>query len=62
VIRYADCLPAITQTAQGLSVEEALRQLSLVYDTIGALSRNANARLAVEDMLLQLAARDKSER
>jgi hypothetical protein len=43
-------------------VEEALRQLSLVYDTIGALSRNANARLAVEDMLLQLAARDKSER
>lgn len=61
VIRYADCLPTLTQTAQGLSVEEALRQLSLVYDTIGALDRNANARLAVEDMLLQLAARENGQ-
>lgn len=62
VIRYADCLPALAQTAQGLSVEEALQQLSLVYGTIGALDRNANARLAVEDMLLQLAARDRGAR
>ncbi len=58
VIRYADCLPALAQTTQGLDVEEALRQLSLVYATIRALGRNANLRLAVEDMLLQLTARD----
>ena len=62
VLRYADCLPALTRAAQGLSPEEALRQLSLVYDTLGALDRNANARLAVEDMLLQLAAREKGQR
>jgi DNA polymerase-3 subunit delta' len=56
VIRYQDCLPAMTQAAQALSVEEALRQLTLVYDTMQALGRNANARLAVEDMLLQISA------
>jgi DNA polymerase-3 subunit delta' len=57
VVRYQDCLPAITQAAQDLSVEEALRQLTLAYDTMQALGRNANARLAVEDMLLQISAR-----
>jgi hypothetical protein len=46
----------MTQAAQALSVEEALRQLTLVYDTMQALGRNANARLAVEDMLLQISA------
>lgn len=56
VVRYQDCLAALTQTAQGLDVEQALRQLTLVYDTIQALGRNANARLTVEDMLLHLAA------
>ena len=61
VIRYADCLPALARAAQGLGVEEALRQLSLVYATIRALERNANPRLAVEDMLLQLAVRDTGE-
>ena len=61
VIRYADCLPAITHTAQDLSIEEVLQQFSLVYDTIAALERNANARLAVEDMLLQLAAQETRE-
>ena len=57
VVRYQDCLPAMTQAAQDLSVEEALRQLTLAYDTMQALGRNANARLAVEDMLLQISAR-----
>ncbi len=57
VVRYQDCLPVMTQAAQALSVEEALRQLTLVYDTMQALGRNANARLAVEDMLLQISAR-----
>lgn len=61
VIRYADCLPALAQATHGLGVEEALRQLRLVYDAIQALSRNANPRLAVEDLLLQLAARDTDE-
>ena len=61
VIRYADCLPALAQATQSLGVEEALRQLRLVYDAIHALSRNANPRLAVEDLLLQLAARDTAE-
>lgn len=56
VVRYQDCLPAVMQTAQGLEAEQALRQLTIVYDTIQALGRNANARLTVEDMLLHLAA------
>ena len=60
VMRYQDCLPAMTQAAQDLSVEEALRQLTLAYDTMQALGRNANARLAVEDMLLQISARSNT--
>lgn len=56
VIRYHDCLPAVAQAARGLSVAEALRQVTLVYDTMQALGRNAHRQLAVEDMLLQLAA------
>ncbi|MGH7961246.1 MAG: ATP-binding protein, partial [Candidatus Binatia bacterium] len=54
VVRYQDCLSAIAQAAVGLGVAGALRQLTLVYDTIQALGRNANRQLAVEDMLLQL--------
>lgn len=56
VVRYQDCLPAVAQAAAGLGVARALRQLTLVYDTIQALGRNANRQLAVEDMLLQIAA------
>jgi len=55
VVRYRDCLPAVTQAAAALGVSGALRQLSLVYDTIQALGRNANKQLTVEDMLLQMA-------
>jgi DNA polymerase-3 subunit delta' len=56
VVRHQDCLPVIAQMAARLGVSGALRQLTLVYDTIQALGRNANKQLAVEDMLLQLAA------
>jgi hypothetical protein len=54
VVRHHECLPAVSQSAAGLGVSGALRQLTLVYDTIQALGRNANRQLAVEDMLLQL--------
>ena len=54
VVRHQDCLPALAQAATGLNVTEALRQLTIVYDTMQALGRNANRQLAVEDMLLQL--------
>ena len=56
VVRYQDCLSALGQTTHGVSVPQALHDLRLVYDTIQALGRNANPRLTVEDMLLQLAA------
>jgi len=55
VVRHQDSLPAIAQTAAELGATGALRQLTIVYDTIQALNRNANRQLAVEDMLLQLA-------
>lgn len=55
VVRHQDCLPAIGQTAAHLGTVGALRHLTLVYDTMQALGRNANRQLAVEDMLLQLA-------
>jgi hypothetical protein len=54
VIRYQDSLAAVAQAAAGLGVAGALRCVTLVHDTIQALARNANRRLAVEDMLLQL--------
>jgi DNA polymerase III subunit delta' len=56
VVRYQDCLPALAEAAAGLGVPDALRQLTLVYDTIQALGRNANRQLAVEDLLIQLSA------
>src|SRR5262245_40780457 len=56
VVYYQDCLPAVAAAAAGLDAPEALRQLTLVYDTIQALRRNANRQLAVEDLLVQLAA------
>jgi len=56
VVRYQDCLPAVAEAAVGLDVSEALRQLTLVYDTMQALGRNANRQLAVEDLLIQLSA------
>jgi DNA polymerase-3 subunit delta' len=56
VVRYRDCLSAVAEAATGLNVAEALGQLTLVYDTMQALGRNANRQLAVEDMLMQLAA------
>jgi DNA polymerase-3 subunit delta' len=55
VVRHHDCRPAVLQMAARVGVSGALRQLTLVYDTIQALGRNANRQLAVEDMLLQLA-------
>jgi DNA polymerase III subunit delta' len=54
VVRYQDCVSAVAEAAAGLDVPVALRQLSLVYDTIQALGRNANRQLAVEDLLIQL--------
>ena len=55
VVRHQTCLLAITEMAFRLGVEGALQQLTIVYDTLQALGRNANRQLAVEDMLLQLA-------
>lgn len=54
VARHQSCLPVITQLATRLGIEGALQQLTIVYDTLQALGRNANRQLAVEDMLLQL--------
>jgi len=54
VARHQGCLPAITEQATHLGIEGALQQLTIVYDTLQALGRNANRQLAVEDMLLQL--------
>ncbi|MBM4256791.1 MAG: hypothetical protein FJ147_12950 [Deltaproteobacteria bacterium] len=54
VIRHHSCLSAIAQLATQLGVEGALQQLTIVYDTLQALGRNANRQLAVEDMLLRL--------
>jgi len=56
VVRYHDSLAIVAQTAAALRVSGALRQLTVVYDTIQALGRNANRQLAVEDMLVQIAA------
>ena len=56
VVRYQDSLPAVAEAAADLDVAEALRQVTVVYDTMQALGRNANRQLAVEDMLIQLAA------
>jgi len=61
VVRHRDCLSAVAEAAAGLNVAEALRQLTLVYDTMQTLGRNANRQLAVEDMLMQLAARSVAE-
>ncbi len=55
VVRHKDSLPVVAQAASALGADGALRQLTVVYDTIQALNRNANRQLAVEDMLLQLA-------
>lgn len=55
IVRYRDRSSAVAEMATALGVAGALRQLTLIYDTIQALGRNANRRLAVEDMLLQLA-------
>ena len=58
VVRYQDCLSALGQDNRAnVSIPRALRDLNVVYDTMQALDRNANPRLAVEDMLLELAAR-----
>ena len=55
VVRYQDCLSALGQATAHVSISRALRDLYVVYDTMQALDRNANPRLAVEDMLLELA-------
>ena len=55
IVRHQENAAVMSQRAAALGVEGALRQLTLVYDTIQALGRNANRQLAVEDLLLQLA-------
>ncbi len=55
VVRYQDCLPALAQATANVGLSRALHDLTLVYETIQALGRNANPRLVVEDMLLELA-------
>lgn len=55
VVRYRDCLDALTRAVARSSVPRALHDLRLVFDTLAALDRNANPKLAVETMLLQLA-------
>ena len=52
---YSRWLPALTTSYTELSVGRALSALMFVHDTVLLLDRNANPRLAVEDMLLQLA-------
>ena len=54
-MRYQDCLSALGRATANVSISRALRDLNVVYDTMQALDRNANPRLAVEDMLLELA-------
>lgn len=61
VVRYQDCLTAVAEAAAGRSIAEALRQLTLIYDTMQALGRNANRQLAVENLLIQLAASRRLE-
>ncbi len=55
VVRYQDCLPALAQATANVGISRALHDLTLVYETLQALGRNAHPRLAVEDMLLELA-------
>ena len=55
VVRYRDCLDALARAVARASVPRALHDLRLVFDTLAALDRNANPKLAVETMLLQLA-------
>lgn len=55
VVRYRDCLDALARAVTRSSVPRALHDLRLVFDTLAALDRNANPKLAVETMLLQLA-------
>ena len=55
VVRYQDCLAALGQATVNVNISRALRDLTVVYETMQALDRNANPRLTVEDMLLELA-------
>lgn len=55
VVRYRDCPDALARAVARSSVPRTLHDLRLVFDTLAALDRNANPKLAVETMLLQLA-------
>ena len=55
VVRYQDCLSALGQATANVNISRALRDLTVVYETMQAQDRNANPRLTVEDMLLELA-------
>jgi len=55
VILYSRWLSELTASFRELNVDRALSALMLVHDTVLLLDRNANPRLAVEHMLLQLA-------
>lgn len=55
VVRYRDCSDALARAVARSSVPRALHDLRLVFDTLAALDRNANPKLVVETMLLQLA-------
>jgi len=50
-----DHLSLLAQASAGEKIEQSLRHLTLVYDTVRALGRNANRQLALERMLLGLA-------
>jgi DNA polymerase-3 subunit delta' len=50
-----DHLPLLAQAGAERTIEHSLRHLTLVYDTIRALGRNANRQLALERMFLGLA-------
>ena len=53
-LRNPDSANAARAVATRLSPADILRQLEAVYDTIGAIGRNANRVLALETMLLAL--------
>ena len=46
----------VARQAEGLPLDDILDSLRVVHDTMDGLTRNANLRLSLEDLLLQLRA------